>query len=281
MKRIGMLIIILLSTITIVTYTPMVVSADSGWDNDYSSSSSSSSSSYDHDSSSSGGNSKTSKVDIIFIVTLVSMISIYGIYLLITEGIKPKKKTNSISSNRIMKKTYNISKIDIKKYFPDKTEDTLAKELYDKFVSVQEAWMNFDYNKLQELCTSELYESYKSDLEILKKENGKNIMSDFKYGSSKIVEISESNNILTVKMLLNVSFYDYVINTETNKVIKGFKDRKYYNDYELDFICTKTNINKCPNCGATINSGDKECNYCHNIIDNNYKDFVLSKKTKI
>jgi len=39
--------------------------------------------------------------------------------------------------------------------------------------------MNLDYEALSKLCTNELYNFYKADLEVLKLKNGQNIMSDF------------------------------------------------------------------------------------------------------
>ena len=46
--------------------------------------------------------------------------------------------------------------------------------------------MEFDYNKLKEILSDELYNPYEVDLEVLKTKNQKNIMKDFELFESKL-----------------------------------------------------------------------------------------------
>ena len=39
---------------------------------------------------------------------------------------------------------------------PGNTLSSLKTMAYDNFLKVQKAWMNFEYDKLRELCTDEL-----------------------------------------------------------------------------------------------------------------------------
>ena len=172
--------------------------------------------------------------------------------------------------------------IEIKKYLPDMTEEQLLKILYNIFVDIQVAWMNFDYNTLKKDCTNELYNSYRSDLEVLKQKNGQNIMRDFECNKYNINGIIKENDIIIIKMFLDSSFYDYVIDSKTGNVTRGNSENKINNKYVLNFIAKKTDENVvCPSCGADVEKGLTECEYCHTIINHNYGDFVLSSKNKI
>lgn len=86
--------------------------------------------------------------------------------------------------------------------------------MFKTFVNIQNAWMDFNYDKLRELCTDELYNSYKTQLEILKAKDGQNIMSDYQNLETKIIDIEVQNGILTMQVFMKVCFFDYVINTK-------------------------------------------------------------------
>lgn len=164
----------------------------------------------------------------------------------------------------------------IQKYLPDYTEEQLLKELYEIFVQVQEAWMNFDYNTLEKYCSNVLFESYRSDLKALEEKHGKNIMKDFELISSNIRNIEKRDNKVVVEMYLFVSFYDYVINEETNEVLRGNMDAPVRNPYDLEFIMYLEEMGNCPSCGAPLTG--RECSSCHTIVDHKKNTFVLNKK---
>lgn len=370
MKRISILIICLLGILTIGISVPMVVSADSGWDNDYDSGSSSwsgsdwdSGSSWsDHDyshSSSSGGSSRESTeledtLTIVFIIILflnilgfsivrlldkvaskkvkklvvvfdkaliiacvieILSVIIYGIYASLTDYYIQYKADPTIFKDTIyiiagmigipilivvfdsfikkIKNKHNYQKNQSKKFtsavrlsnendievIKGEAANQLKADVYTNFVEIQEAWMNFDYDKLRDLCSSELYESYKSDLQILKRKSQKNIMKEFHYKDCSIVEVNETKKQKTIKAILYVSFKDYIIDTKTNKCIQGSKNKTFYNVYQLEFTSNKKVITKCPSCGSKIKGN--ECEYCHTVIDNNSSSLVLTNKQLI
>lgn len=168
----------------------------------------------------------------------------------------------------------------LKKIMPDYSIADLKEMIYKKFVAIQQAWMEFDYDKLRELCTDELYNTYLTQLEVLKAKKGQNIMSDFVTKYSYIIDVQIENNLYIVKALLRIEFYDYVIDTTTQEVTRGTKNSKVTNTYQLEFVkSVKEEDNKCPNCGAKIESvTSTECAYCGSTIVKKASDFVLSKK---
>jgi hypothetical protein len=164
---------------------------------------------------------------------------------------------------------------------PDEDLESLSSKLFDVFTDVQMAWMNFEYDSLRRLCNDTIYNTYYEELEALKLKDGKNIMSDFAKIEDKIINVSSNNDIVTIDYYLDVKFYDYVINTKTNKIEKGNDKYKLHNIYKLTFTKSNKENNTCPNCGAHIESGSTKCSHCKAVIVKDSSEFVLSEKRKI
>ena len=52
----------------------------------------------------------------------------------------------------------------IKKFLPNENLNSLKKMVFKKFVEIQNAWSDFNYDKLRDLLSDELYNSYVSQL---------------------------------------------------------------------------------------------------------------------
>ena len=301
-KKISIFIILLIISLTAVFY----VKADSGWDSDYGggsdwggsdwggssydsgsswSSSDYGSSSHSRYDSSSGYSSKTYtygradklKVFLLFLFIIGSYLFIPGLVILISFlfGDKHKNNINIKSFNNY----YDVTDELFKKYF-DCDINSLKKKLYNKFCDIQIDWMNFDYDNLRKLCTDELYNQYKTLLETSKLKNEQNIMKDFCLNSIKIYNISEINGIVRVNVFLDVTFKDYVINCETNKIVRGDDKIIFNNVYLLEFVKGKdSKVISCPSCGAVVDViSSNVCSHCKNTIVNTSNELVLSKK---
>lgn len=268
-------------------YISPVVRADSGWDSDYDSggswdsdydSGSSWDSDYDYDSSSGGGSGEFGFIEFIFFI----------IFIIIFVAAKSSKGSSSrpYPSPVTMPQYSDITLEHLQMVMPNAHIHELKKMAFDNFVEIQHAWMNFEYDKLRELCTDELYNSYHSQLETLELKNGQNIMSDFTQKDIKVIDIDDVNGDIILTVFLSVDFYDYVINTISKQVTRGQNHRKISNNYILTFVVksdyeSKDNT-KCPHCGAPINhvtSG--KCEYCNSTIVKKASKFVLSKKTNV
>lgn len=279
-KKLSLFLLVLCSLGAFLVAIP--TRADSGWDSSYdsggssssswssSSSSSSYSSDYDSDSDFSSG-------DVFFLLILLIAVIIYGIYFKAVAG----DRTNGVGE-----KEYDYDDISddlISEYGYATTE--LKKELFRKFIAVQNAWMDFDYKELENLCTDELYNMYKSQLNALKLKNGQNMMHDFKLEDLKIVNMTKEGKELVVEVYMRVSFYDYVVNTKTNNVIRGTKKEKIRNNYMMTFVkgeIDTDSVVNCPSCNAKVHVNSRgECEYCHSVIIRGANSFVLSKKVNI
>ena len=258
------------------------VKADSGWDSSYDSGSSSSSSWSSSDSGWSGSSwsssSSSSSDDGIGIIPAIIIIIV-----IIIIASKSKNNTSSTTtSNNTSVPSSTVSDEEVQKYGINREQ--FDKMVYDKYVEIQNAWTDFDYDKLQKLLTDELYNSYVMQLDALQLKKQKNIMSDFKLISTKITDIKEENGLLNITTYLNVTMYDYVVEKD-EKVLRGDDKHKIDISYLITFVKTssqETRVTKCPNCGAEIDAvAGGKCEYCGTVIVVDAKDFVMSKKTCI
>ena len=292
--------ILCLLTILISLSTFIYVKADSGWDTDYGSGSSSSyggSSSYsdtsswsahDYRSSSSRSNSSSGgyihkyekadkvKVFLFFLLTFGSWLAL-PVFVYILSILFSKNKNNDNQNKR--NSYYDVTNEIFIKYF-DCDINVLKKQLYDNFYNVQMSRMNFDYDNLRKLCTDELYNQYKTQLEVARLKNEKNIMSDFTLNNIKIYRISEINNVTIVNVFLDVTFKDYVINNDSKDIVRG-DDKIYVNNcYLLEFSKTnKSKIINCPSCGANVEViSSNVCPHCKNRVVQTSNQLVLSRK---
>ncbi len=294
LKRILIWFLILIPLVSVYT-----IKADSGWDSSYGSSSHSSSSSSSRSSSrsssksSSRSTSRTSTYHssssssnnhsvLYFVIGLIYSIFMFIFFIGIIISIigKGRRKIN-VSSYKYK----DISESELKAILPNLTLKYLKDITYQRFIDIQMAWMNFDYDKLRELCTDELYNAYISQLDTLKLKNGQNVMSDFNLQQINIIGIKEEDGKVAISVYMRVKFKDYVINQKTKKVIRGNSSTYMTNNYIMTFVRGKDAINSdisCPNCGARVSdTASSKCEYCGSDIVKDSSEFVLSKKTNI
>ena len=255
------------------------IKEDSGWDVDFDTGgsdwggSSWSSSDWDSGYSYSGSSSSGSSSSFGFVVFIIIVVII--IYYL---------KYNNVKTTSKYIHEYKYSPIDeeyIKKYIDDFNKQKFLDDAYQIYLDTQKAWSNFDTKSLRNLLTDELFNTYNMQLKALKAKKQKNIMSDFALEKIDTTAINVSNNQITMKVVLEVSFFDYVVDI-SNNVLRGNKNHKVSVTYELTFVSTinKKETKNCPSCGAPINknSASNVCEYCNSTLVKNTYSWVLAKK---
>lgn len=237
-------------------------------------------------SSYSGYSSSTSGVGGGF-ATLV-IFAIIVIIVVVSERASKKGKINytptNVAKNNIVIKNNEQAIEEIKKYKPEFDKDKFLSHGYDIFVRIEEAWMNFDLDSVRDCITDEMFNMYESQLMSMEMNGEQNIMKDFKLLNSAITEAKKQNNMLEVKTRYVIEFYDYIVNKETKKVLRGNSNKKIKMVYEFTFIEDVENkqLKECPNCGAPIDiNAGAICKYCGSKIVDDSKNFVMSKKISL
>lgn len=177
-------------------------------------------------------------------------------------------------------KIKDLTQEEINEIDPTINKEKIIEELINIFKDIQIAWMNFDYATLCRLQTDEVYNNQVMKLELLKQENQKNIMEDITVSSSSIDNIELVDNKEIINLYLVVKMKDYIIDTNTNEIVKGNK-RYIKNTYLITY--ERSIINKvCPNCGIELEDTNKNiCEQCNSVLVKKYSKFILNKKVKI
>ena len=271
-----------------ITYRIPIVGADSGfdsswdsdWGSDWDSDWDSNWSNYDYGSyidrdrnysySYSTSSSASLAGTIIFFCCILA-----PILLIIIISITGKAKEKKIIDAALNSK---LDLLDVNKFPEAKRLEIQAFNIYKE---LQYAWMNFDEDKIRELTTDEMYNMYLMQLDTLKVKNQKNLMYDIRYLASIIKSRKEENGQETIVINMQVSCYDFLIDTNTNKVVRGQANKINYYNYELTFVKTADNkeLNICPSCGAPVEGNNSGvCEYCKSTLINNNYTLVMSKK---
>jgi len=203
---------------------------------------------------------------IYLLLDLDVLISAIIFYIIIRIGMKTSNKKMNIYTKPVKRKI--IEGIDSEK---------IVNDAFENYKDLQIAWMNFDYDKIKELVSDEMYNMYTNQLETLKIKNQQNIMSDIEFIEGYITDYKKVNNKETFKIYLSVSCYDYIINAKNNMTVRGNKNRKLTLSYILTFERSIEIVNHCPQCGADVENLT-ECNYCKSKIVNNHDKLKMTKK---
>ena len=196
---------------------------------------------------------------------------------MIDKSIKDRK---TFSYPIVLDHSKEVDAEKVKEYIKDFDKELFLKERYNDFVKIQEDWMNFNYDGLREKLTDELYNQYEMQLDTLKAKNQKNIMRNFIYNDSMITNISKENKLITINMELSVSFADYI--EQNGKIARGNNRILVNQHYNLTFVLSEIEIDKCPNCGAHLSAdASQKCEYCGSIVSRVGNKAVLSKKESI
>ena len=247
-----------------------------------SSSSSKSRSSSSSSNSSSGETVSLGESFLALLVIGVMYIFVPAIIIIVVIALSKNKKLKN--NNRIVVTNNEQAINEIKKYIPSFDANKFLLNGYGIFVRIEEAWMNFDLEKVRDCITDEMFNMYESQLTSMEMNGEQNIMKDFKLINSAVTQASKQNNMLQVKTRYTVEFYDYIINRSTKAIVRGNSNRKMRMVYEFTFIKDIENkkLDKCPNCGAEININSAGiCEYCNSKLVDDSKDWVMSKKVSL
>ena len=235
-----------------------------------SSRSSSRSSSSSYSSSSSSGSSDGSWAGIIIWFVIIVII------IILTSR---RGKSYNVPESRLQSNTVAIAKL--KELIPGFDDKKFLEDGYKMFLDVEDAWMNFELDKVHNIITDEMFNMYESQLSSMEVKGEQNIMSGFNLKDCVITNYINQNDNLEVETKYIIEFYDYIIDKESGKVLRGSKTNKLRMYYDFTFIMknTEQKIDKCPNCGAPVEvNASGVCPYCNSKIVGENTSWVMSKK---
>lgn len=271
-NKLILVVIVTLSVLSTILYiNPTDVATDSGFDSGGSSGGGSS------HSSGGTGRAKGDPTGFTILAIIVTGVIIY-------TSIKMKKevKQEMINEQALAEgKDLLVSEEDFEKLIKNETKKEFVKKRYEDYLAIQYAWMDFNYAVLREKTSNELYNQYNMQLETLKQKHQKNVMKDFEFVSGALTKLSKENDKIYATIELTVKFYDFIIDEDTQKVVKGRTKTRIELEYEMVFV---KNINTndgtyCPNCGAKLKDKNTDtCEFCGSKITKGSNEWLLATK---
>ncbi len=297
LNKIILVVVLTLSVAATWLYAnPVDVATDSGFDTSYDSGgsySSSSSSSYSHSSSSSYNHSSSSsssacEIFLEVIAVLCIWLIMVGICYLCAKiqdkhDKKQLEKRNN-EFNSLYKINKKVSEDEFSKYIKKESMADFVLDRFQDYVDIQNAWMEFDYDALSNKTTNELYNQYLMQLETLKAKGQKNVMNSFTYVKGKVTNIEKTDNQLAVTVEIVTRFYDYIINQEDERILRGDNYKKVTLHYQMTFVksAKKSVITHCPNCGAKLKkTSTNVCEFCKTTITKESDEWLLAEKKSL
>ena len=156
-------------------------------------------------------------------------------------------------------------------------DEDFNNEIYDSFVKVQYAFMQFNYDALESLLSDKLFDKYKQQLKDLNAKKHKKIMKSFNKEEVTIESTNVNNNILTVKAKLKVNYIGYTLN-DKSEVIEGEKGKKISKTYSLTLsksLNDNKKVTKCPHCGNKLKENEKRCPNCDNDVVSEKNEWIF------
>ena len=225
---------------------------------------------FDTSYDSGGGSGDGSIIDLIILAIHYPIPTLMILAILVFISVSEKNKRRMYNNN------LNYQFIENK--YSHTSNKEILKQTYQIFYEVQMAWMNFDYNRLKELVSDELYNMYYNELETLKLKGQKNIMEGFRIKNISLVSTKEENNVIEYCVNLKVAFFDYIIDNNGN-VVRGSKGNYHAMSYLLTFASNSVKLEYCPNCSAPL-PDNSICDYCGSRIQG-LREMRLVKKMNV
>lgn len=275
-----------------VTLRKNVVFADSGYDfsydgggssysDDYSYSSSdysySDSDSYSHSNYHRSSSNKASPFSIFLSVSMVVVIILIALESQKhrTTTVAPATFKSNVNDDDIVNK--------VKTIIPDFNKEEFIKEGYQIYLDVQDAWMNFKLEDVRDKISDEMFNMYQSQLNTMEVKGEQNIMRGFTKQAAYLKDVVKQNENITITATYVIDFYDYIVDKNTGRVLRGSAGIKMRVIYEMKFRktldATKA-IDHCPNCGAKIENinGAGVCEYCGSKVVSENSRWILTDK---
>ena len=151
------------------------------------------------------------------------------------------------------------------------TEDKFLEEAYKVYVNIQGAWASNDIDKAKEYLSNEMYNQYKAQISTMVLKKQRNVMNSFSYVEGSVTKVRKEEDGLFISTTINVHCIDYLLDENTNTVLRGNANHLWDYVYHLSFELHKDDnkiINNCPNCNAKLKgkAATVKCEYCGSTV---------------
>lgn len=218
-----------------------------------------------------------------------------GIAYLISHWILNKKdaKKEEIETNYYDASQTIVQKI--KSSDPDFEVNQFQKNVGTLVEKLNKAWCENKMGNVRNLVSAGVYNRFKIQLDLMKKQGIKNVMQNWALSSVDLIEVEVDEDYQTAHVQIFAYAKDLNVgqNLSSDVIEKLFSEAKQAPYTEIfSFVRKKTGKTfkgksllegNCPNCGAPIEGlgESNQCTHCHTIINSGEYDWVLSEITQV
>jgi len=198
-----------------------------------------------------------------------------------TGGTVPPKSVTPLPSN-----ISDAVEAEIKKTDPDFTSEKMIGYSNEVFVKIQEAWTKKDWHIVRVFESEELFNTHRTQLQEYIDKKQTNVIERVCINNSYICGYQNDGTKERIEIFTEAVMNDYIVDDETQKVLKGNKDLRYTMRYRLEYIRSsgvrsgmkQQSVTNCPNCGApTEITSSGQCEYCRSVITTGDHGWVLNR----
>ncbi len=160
---------------------------------------------------------------------------------------------------------------------------------------LNKAWCENKMGNVRNLVSAGVYNRFKIQLDLMKKQGIKNVMQHWALSSVDLIEVATDEDYQTAHIQIFAYAKDLNLGYDVSKEVieKLFSEARQTPYTEIfSFVRKKTGKTfkgksllegNCPNCGAPIEGlgESNQCNHCHTIINSGEYDWVLAEITQV
>ena len=163
--------------------------------------------------------------------------------IIITLIAKKYWKKEEILDQKNKKKVFeDITDRELQEYIPSMNVESLKDIIFQNYVNIKNALLEYDYEKLRNFCTDDIYNYYVAQAESYRNKSEKNITKNYKIDNIFITRIFVEDNIVKLMTYLNISLVDYVVDSNNN-IISG-SNVYSINDEHIEVFCYSEKANR-------------------------------------
>ena len=161
------------------------------------------------------------------------------------------------------------------------SESSFIAKVDNTFIMLLTAIMTDNMPRVKHKINEKLYEKYSKYVEILNKNNQRQMYDELNVKSTSIISISENHNNYIINVKLISRYMDYIMDKTSSKIISGNNSSRIEKENILQFEKSKmakeeSIARKCPGCGANIDANNNGiCDYCGSSYDTENYDWIL------
>lgn len=189
-----------------------------------------------------------------------------------------KEEPEKLESERVevVEPPQEIQNPDVINFPKDFDEKKFAKGIYLLYCTIQESFMNFEYDVLMKKLGIEMYEQFSKQMKHLEESSRQSVRTNIELQKIQVMSYQQGKDKDTAVVQLSVLEDKYMKKKEEPFRLTSARVR-YESCYSLTVIKhhRKKMIRKCSNCGEKLQGNPSQCPICSKMLLESSEDWIL------